>query len=74
MKAVKDYHNLYLKCDVSQLMCLSWDAMFDMTKAELDLISGAVMYQFFEKGMRGGVSNNSKRYSKAKNKYVALYD
>ena len=55
-------------------MCLSWDAMFDMTKAELDLISGAVMYQFFEKGMRGGISYNSKRYSKAKNKYVALYD
>ena len=48
--------------------------MFDMTKAELDLISGAVMYQFFEKGMRGGVSYNSKRYSKAKNKHVALYD
>lgn len=44
IKTMTDYHNLYLKCDVSQLMCLSWDAMFDMTKAELDLISGAVMY------------------------------
>ena len=35
---------------------LSWDAMVNMTKVELDLISDPDMYIFFEKGMRGGVS------------------
>ena len=36
-----------------------------MTKVELELISDADMYLFFEKGMRGGVSYISERYSKA---------
>ena len=34
---------------------LSWDAMLNMTKMELELISDPDMYIFFEKGMRGGV-------------------
>ena len=37
--------------------------MFTMTKVELELISDADMYLFFEKGMRGGVSYISKRYN-----------
>ena len=36
-----------------------------MTKVELENISVADMYLFFEKGMRGGVSDISNRYSKA---------
>ena len=32
------------------------------------------MYLFFQKGMRGGVSYISKRYSKANNKYLKSYD
>ena len=34
---------------------LSWDAILNMTKAELELIADADMYLFFEKSMRGGV-------------------
>ena len=53
---------------------LSWDAMLSATKVELDLISDVDMYSFFEKRLRGGVSYNSKRYSKANNKYLTYYD
>ena len=34
---------------------LSWDTMLNMTKGELELISDADIYLFFEKGMRGRV-------------------
>ena len=33
---------------------LSWDGMLNMPKVELELTSGANMYIFSEKGMRGG--------------------
>ena len=49
---------------------LSWDAMLNMTKVELELIPDPNMYIFFEKGTRGGVSYISNRYSKANNKYL----
>ena len=35
---------------------LSWDAMLNMTKIKLQLISDPDIYIFFEKGMRGGIS------------------
>ena len=53
---------------------LSWDAMLNMTKVKLELILDSDMYIFFEKGMRGGVSYISNRYSKANNKYLKSYD
>ena len=53
---------------------LSWDAMLHMTKVKLELISNHDMYIFFEKGMRGGVSYISNRYSKANNKYLKSCD
>ena len=53
---------------------LSWDAMLNVTKVELELITDPDMYMFFEKGMRCGVSYISNRYSKANNKYLKSYD
>ena len=44
---------------------LSWDAMLNMTKIRLELISDPDMCIFFEKGMRGEISYISNRYSKA---------
>ena len=41
-----------------------------MTKVDLELISDADMYLFFEKGLRGGASYTSKRYRKSNNKYL----
>ena len=35
---------------------LSWDAMLNMTKVELEIIPDPDIYLFFEKGMRGGFS------------------
>ena len=96
---VKDYHDLYLKCDVLLLanvfekfrnnslknykLCrsyylstpnLSWDAMFKMTKIELELIVDPNMYIFLKKGIRGRTPYISNRYSKANNKYLNSYD
>ena len=53
---------------------LSWDAKLNLTKVELEVISDAIMYLLFEKGMRGAVSYISKRYSKSNNKYLKSYD
>ena len=99
MKTLKDYHDLYLKCDVLPLadvlepfrdnsvknygLCpsdylsapaLSWDAMLNMTKVELELIPDLDMYIFFGRGTRGRVSYISNRCSKANNKYLKSYD
>ena len=47
-------------------------AILNKTKIELEFISDADMYLFFEKEERGGVSNISKIISK--NKYIKSYD
>ena len=77
MKTMKDYHILYLKCNILLLadvceefrnnsfknyrLCLShylsaptlsWDAMLNMEKGEIELISDPDMYIFFEEGTR----------------------
>ena len=96
---MKDFHDLYLKCDVLLLanvfekvrnnslknygLCpshylstapLSWDAMLNITKVELKLISDPDMYIFIKKGTRGTFSYISNRYSKANNKYLKSHD
>ena len=45
-----------------------------MTKVGLELIPDPDMYLLIEKGTREGFSYISKRYSKAKNKYLTFYD
>ena len=45
-----------------------------MTKVEIQVIPDPEMFIFFRKGMRGGVSYISNRYSKANNKYLKSFD
>ena len=52
----------------------SWDAMQKMTGARLDLLTDVDMLNFFERGMRGGISTITHRYAVANNKYMKNYD
>ena len=71
MKIMKDYHNLYLKCDVFLLVNVfekfrnnslkDYGLMLKMTKIELELIPDPGTYIFFEKGTRDGISYISNR-------------
>ena len=53
---------------------LSWDAMLKMTDIKLELMVDIDMFQFIEKGMRGGISYIANRYGKANNKCMKEYD
>ena len=53
---------------------LSWDAILNMTKVELDLILDVDMFLFFGKEIRAGVPCLSRRYSKANTKCLTSYD
>ena len=94
---MKEYRDLYLKCDILPLVfekyrnnslknyrlclshylsasALSWDAMLNMTKVQLELIPDPDMYIFFKNGTTEEAFYTSNRYSKAKNKYLKSYD
>ena len=53
---------------------LSWDAMLKMTDIKLELMTDVDMFQFIEKGLRGGISYIANRYGKANNKYMKDYN
>ena len=44
------------------------------TNVKLDLMTDNDMYQFFERGIRGGQSVIFKKYAKANNKYLSDYN
>ena len=52
----------------------SWNAMRNMKKVELELITDPDVYIFFGKSMGGGVCYISNRYSKVNKKYLKSYD
>ena len=53
---------------------LSWDALLKHTGIQLELLADYNKYLFIEKGMRGGVSTEMKRYCKANNPYLQDYN
>ena len=67
----------YYKLDPCQYFTspgLSWDAMLKMTGIKLELMTDIDMFQFIEKGLRGGTSYIANRYGKANNPYMKEYD
>ena len=53
---------------------LSWDAMLKMTSIKLELMVDIDMFQFIEKGLRGGISYIANRFGVANNKYMKEYN
>ena len=68
-----DYYRLD-PCHYFSSPGLSWDAILNMTRIKLDLISDIDMHLLVENGMRGGISYIATRHSKANNKYMKCYD
>ena len=53
---------------------MAWDAALKLTGVTLELFDNEEMYSFIERSIRGGVSQISKRYAKANNKYCQEFD
>ena len=53
---------------------LAWDACLKLTGQKLELLTDYDMLMMFERGIRGGITHISKRYSEANNKYMKNYD
>ena len=74
IKTCLDYYYGLDLCHYCSSPGLSWDAMLKMTGIKLDLMPDIDMHLFIEKGMKGGISYVSKKYSKANNEYLKCYD
>ena len=53
---------------------LSWDALLNHSNVCLELLTDYDMHLFIERGLKGGTSMVSERYSKANNPYLKYYD
>lgn len=53
---------------------LSWDALLKKTEIKLSLVTDPDMHLMIERGIRGGISMVSHRYSHANNSYLPDYD
>ena len=53
---------------------LSWDAMLKMINIKLELMNDIDMFQFIEKGLRGGTAYIANRFGEANNKYMKTYN
>ena len=53
---------------------LAWDACLKQTGQNLELLTDYDMLMMFGRGIRGGITHISKRYSEANNKYMKDYD
>ena len=60
-------------CHYYSLPGVSWDAMLKMTGIKLEKISDIDVPLFLEKGIRGGISYISKRYSKSDDNVSIMY-
>ena len=72
-KTCMEYYGLD-PCHYFSAPGLSWDACLKMTDIKLELISDIDMYNFIEKGLRGGLSVIAHRKATANNKYMKNYD
>lgn len=52
----------------------TWDCMLKFTDCKLQIIKDVDMLLFVERGIRGGVSQCSNRFSEANNKYLSTYN
>ena len=69
------YKNYGLDCDYYYTApSLAWDAMLKYTNVDLELITDYEIYNFIERGIRGGMSQISMRYAKANNDKLNDYD